>query len=385
MTKFLLNIFIWFVFFPYLRIVSIPGTGDTQPFALLFSIFVCIWYVLNHRELRVPKIYIPITFCTLFSVGIFFLNGFEWLRNLVGYLSLCFIGIASYIYLKTNEGISEKFIKSVILIWGFVGFIQAFVYPDFFSFLLPRLSTSETRGVVGLAPEPSYYGTVCLFLMFFSIFHLKSWKYSCILLLQIFLLAKSSIAILLLTVFLIVYLIIKRKFTILSILILLFMSTVGILLNLETSSRAISLLKDALKDDPWLVFRTDASLNDRLSAIYFSIKGFFDHWGLPSLETYAEYVAKVEGKQDFFWEISTGRIMSGYGSALFDLGVVGLIIPVVFWVAIYRFFKPDREMGLIVCISFVLLMLTPVPLALPYLSFFLAYLIHYNGKKDTAN
>jgi len=391
MYRILLNIFIFFTFFPYIQVIYIPGTGDTQPFSILFAFFVCFTYLLKTKSFSVPKIYIIPLIVFFFSLIVFLFSTFSTeaaIRSLVGYLSLFLIGVATHIYLKENNGISDKYIKTVILIWFIVGAIQTFVYPNFLAFLLPRASTTFSRGVVGLATEPSYYGTVGVFLFFYSLFKLKSLKYTLLTLFQIIIFAQSALAILLLLVFLLVYLIVQRKFIILGIMILLIFTSSTFFLSINSTSRAVILAQRAFVQDPTMIFKADASLNERLGAIYFSVKGFFLHYGAPALfESYYQYMTAEGPKQDFFIANSAERIMSGYGAVLFELGVVGLLIPFIFHVAILKFFRGYRRWQIIVSTCFILLMFTPVPIALPYVSFFFSFLIHenYNAKQTLIN
>ncbi|WP_163221711.1 hypothetical protein [Bacteroides sp. 214] len=142
-------------------------------------------------------------------------------------------------------------------------------------------------------------------------------------------------------------------------------------------TRIYSLIK-LFSEDPLLAFQIDASLNDRLSGIYFSIKGFLENWGMPSgIDTYGAYVTEELKHQTFFIEsvITTTRIMSAYGAMLFELGIVGFVVPVLFYRAFKRYFGHDKQLRWAVFLSFSLLMINPVPIALPVLAFLFSYLM----------
>ena len=391
--KFIFHIFIFFVFFPYLRPIPIAGTGDTQPYALIIAIIALFFYWRIKANLKVPNEYFYFLIVFFFSFIVFIFSDISviGLRSLIGYLSLFVISIVSYYLFNKGFTLSDFILKWIIIVWGVVGLVQLFVDVSFMSFLLPRSSSSEVRGVVSLAPEPSYYGIMCLFLLFFSIFQLKSKKYFLFLIFQIVFLSKSTLLILILFLTGMVYLFFYRKyvqlFVIVALVPLIFIPIFSILFP---GTRVASLLK-SLWEEPDLIFYADVSLNDRLSAIFFSLKGFIEHFGMPSgINTYEAYVVVQPETRTFFdGHISTSKIMSGYGTVLFELGIVGLLIPILYYRAFKHYFILNRRLKWIVFISFSLLMINPVPIALPILGFLFSYLqnkIYYpNNANSTSN
>jgi hypothetical protein len=386
MYKLFLKLFIFFTFFPFIQIIKISGTGDTQPYSIFFASLVCFTYILEKKAFYIKKIYLSLFSLLILSILIFLISKFDkqWIiRSLVGYSSLFFIGFASYIYLKDNNGISEKFIKNVILIWFIVGAIQTFITRDFIVFLLPRASTSFSRGVVGISPEPSYYTTILIFLLFYSLFLLKSKIYIFLIVFQILIFARSSFGVMLLGFFFLVYLIVKKKFIIISLGICSIYFLLKFILNIKSNIRILELLNQInIKNGIYLIIKTDGSINDRLGSIYFPIKGFIDHYGFPSIfENYSYFIDRVFYKQDLFFIISKGRILSGYGSVLFELGIFGLIIPIIFIIAIFKYFSSQKEWQIIISICFTFFMLNPVTIALPYVAFFLSFLLYKKNNK----
>ena len=130
------------------------------------------------------------------------------IRRIANYASLLFIPLATFYVLKFNHGFNQLILKTTIIIWFSVGFIQAYFKPDFLSFLLPNPITLSDRGVYSLAAEPTFYAIVCLFLFFFVMhfFKVKDQKiYGFLLLIQIAFFAKSSMVVLFLFFALIVY------------------------------------------------------------------------------------------------------------------------------------------------------------------------------------
>ncbi len=386
MNKIALNILAFFVFFPYLKIIPIDGTGDTQPLALILSIIMLFFIFLKKKSIKLRFEYLLLLGIFLFSLFVVGFCGFSLvsLKSIVGYLSLFTISTVFSYYFKNKIYISDYFLKFVILAWGFVGLVQTYIYPSFLSFILPRAITDGgLRGVVGLAPEPSYYGTMCFFLLFFSVFQLRSKFFSFFLLFQIIVLAKSSLLLLVLLFVAFLYLLFYRKFLIIIGVSLSFTVVVIPLFAFFTEGSRMYNLSNAFIKDPLLIFETDQSLNDRLSAIYFSIKGFLDHYGFPSgIGTYESYVTKEYPHQDFFWGLISSKIMSGYGCLLFELGFIGLIIPILFYKAISHYFGVEKQMKWVIFFSFSLFMFTPVPIALPILGFFYSYLLYHKSPNN---
>jgi hypothetical protein len=366
----MIYLFIFFVFFPYIPILSIDGLVNTQPSALVLSIILFFYYIVIKRE-AMPKQFIFPIILLIIASGFFIISDMSLtsIRSFLGYLSLFFISYTTYILLKKNNGISDNHIKLVIIIWGLAGLIQTYVYPDFLSSILPRFATTEKRGVVGFATEPSHYGTICIFLLFYSIFHIKSYLYSFFLLFQIIFFAKSGIAVLLLSLAFVIYIIIYRKFLIGGLIIMITIVFMQISFKYYIQNTRLEYLIQIAINSPNDIL-SDVSIMDRFSAIYFSLKGFIEHWGVPmGMNAYHEAGAT-----------STGRILSGYGSALFELGIFAFVIPIFFTIIICNYFSENKKMGIVISTFFALMMFTPVPMALPYVSFFGGYLIYYKHK-----
>ena len=90
------------------------------------------------------------------------------------------------------------------------------------------------------------------------------------------------------------------------------------------SSRLLR-ISSLIISDPLTFFYLDNSSSDRIANIFFSFKGFIDNFGFPhGFVNWSEYV-NSNFTNFSFPNITTGRIMSTYGSMLFELGVFGLI------------------------------------------------------------
>jgi hypothetical protein len=133
-------------------------------------------------------------------------------------------------------------------------------------------------------------------------------------------------------------------------------------------------------NDPLSLVLLDASANDRFFHIVFSLKGFFDNSALPN--GFDSWIPYAKSQLDVFsgyviaqWFSLGGRIMSGYGSLLFETGFFGLLIPLAVLYSYYQAFRNGTFLrGSCICLGCFLLMLSATPLAYPLFAFNLAML-----------
>ena len=97
-------------------------------------------------------------------------------RSSCNYISLFVVTYVCYFFMNKYGIINYNFFKVSVIIWFAVGMIQTFFNPTFLLFLQPRDVIYESfygdrggRGVLGFAPEPTYYGLVCLQFLLFAI------------------------------------------------------------------------------------------------------------------------------------------------------------------------------------------------------------------------
>ena len=155
------------IFFPYLTFFT--RKIDTSPYSLIIATFVIIIALI--KKAKVPKYIFVLFLLFLFSFLLLSTStiNFSVIRIVAGYYSVFVIAWATYYIIKINNyNIKEKLMYNFILIWFFVGIVQTVFYPDFMTFFLDRVNTGFGRGVVSLSPEPTYYGTVAIFLFLIS-------------------------------------------------------------------------------------------------------------------------------------------------------------------------------------------------------------------------
>jgi len=77
------------------------------------------------------------------------------------------------------------------------------------------------------------------------------------------------------------------------------------------------------------VIQRDASINDRVSNVVFSIYGFFYNLGIPGgYHSFSEMTLLLAKEfNGFFWfGFGSDKVMSFFGSFVYELGILGLLI-----------------------------------------------------------
>lgn len=367
----------FFCAFPFLSIFPFPS--DTQPYALLIAVV----YLLLRKRVRIPRnFYLPLAMLAVivawFVLTLLVEPVSEWLmlfRKVYNYITVMVIPLAVYNSFQYTNGLKEKWIKGFILAWLVVGVVQSYIYPNFLGFLVPNFRTSATRGVPGLASEPSFYGYMMVFFCVLAS-RFKSEKeryiYIAICVLQVIFLAESSVAIVYLLVFLSV-LVIKWILHFYKMSPTRFLSTIvlvalsGALLYMlakvyvrnNAGSRLVQLSRKLISNIGSMrtledVYRVDVSVGQRVNAIYTSVKVSAENFFMPHGFVYTDF---------------SGRIMSAYGTALYEFGFIGIYLIAFFSVAIYK--GQDRSWPILIGVA--AMMFSAVQLASPMFSFLLGY------------
>lgn len=375
MNKILFFLLYFFTFFPYLKILPLPT--DTQPYALIISMVIFFLYLLKNKKIN-QKFLISLLFVFLaFLIFLIDIN-MTSLRSMAGYLSLFFLQYAFFLIIKKEKNIRKKFIKVSMNIWFVVGLIQSYIKKDFLSFLIADMRTSPDRGVTSLAPEPTFYAIVILFyILIISIFFKGKEKkyYTFNGLIQIILFSKSTMVLLFLLIFFTLRIITKIKIQhviYFTIILTIMSSIINIYSEYFEGLRYYKMFK-LIWENPLGFFLIDASSNDRFSHVFFSVKGFLDNYFLPNgFSSWSDYLTKeLTHYKNIFFYVSTGRIMSGFGSLIYEMGIVGLLFIIYLNKNINSFFcKKSNKLFYIIFIN--LLMFTAIPIAFPIFNFLMA-------------
>lgn len=303
------------------------------------------------------------------------INGFTFynLRSLAGYLSVFVIPAATYSFLKQgdSEELMRKFINFAVYSWLIVGIAQLLIGQDFLSFLLSNMRTGgdSGRGVNSLAAEPTYYGIYCIFLMMLNYLYGNDLKLHLLLLFQILVLSISSMTILFIVLLIAIWLIanvsLRNTLTIIIGLVCL-----GIIFDYVAPGSRFIVLYHQLIENPEAILATDQSINARLGHALFSVLGSLDNYLFPNgFNTFHIYLEGINASVSWYdWTggIEDGmKIMSGYGSALFELGIFSITIPVVVTMLIFKRFKEDKKTSFVFAIFLNLIMFSSIQLTFP--------------------
>lgn len=195
-SNLLIYLFLFFCFFPYIKII--PMETDTQPYAMIIGIIVMLSYPFYQSYKDIRWLFILVILSII--IAIFSKLDFDTFRSLFNYLSIFVVPAATISALTKCNGLSFKFYRSCIFIWLAVGIIQQFIYPEFGTQLLSRASFGgAARGIVSLAPEPTFYAIICCLMAIIGFLNFRNEKQymflQILLLFQIVILARSSMVI----------------------------------------------------------------------------------------------------------------------------------------------------------------------------------------------
>lgn len=365
-------------FFPYVTFYSF-GT-DIQPWNILYVALLAVLMFISN--LKFSKSLVFLFLPVLYALFLFVLsvNKFDGLRSLLGYTTIAFVPFVTLYILERKYQLFVRILKISTIMYMIVGIIQMIYKTDFLISILGRLRTTLGRGFTSLAPEPTAYGLVCIFLLliFLTLKIENKRKYIYMLLFQIVFIAQSSMTILFLLIFVFYKILFNMNIKIVFISIL---SVIIFILLYDSllafNSRPITMLNSVINSPTDIVYR-DQSINDRASAVYFSIKGFIDSYFIGSgFSKYAEYLNNELPKQAYFWYVSTSnRIMSYYGSILFELGFIGLLIPFTYSAIIFQAYKRNLKDMLVYLFFLNTILFSAIALSFPLVGVYIATLLY---------
>jgi hypothetical protein len=262
--------------------------------------------------------------------------------------------------------------------------IQNFIDKDFLTFFLSRSSAAWGRGTVGLFNEPSALAAALVFYLILQFILDKKFDYISLFMVSIIIifLAKSSLGLLFLLLLLGSYIFFNPKN---SILILPSIFALFITLYLLTGSDSrMGRLLDLLYTQPEIILLIDQSIHDRFFAIFFSLKGFYENYFFPNgfgaysqaVETFVPYSEIANNS----WISKGTTIMSGYGAALFELGIVGIIYIIYPLILIFKYFKKNFGAGLSLSVSLTAFMFATIPISYPMYGLMMGILLSKDKK-----
>jgi hypothetical protein len=382
--------------FPYLIFIT-PTPSDLQPAGVvLASLFiVCflpwhlnmthsiIWWITS-MLLGIPLFYALLKFAFDPSFSI---------RSVASYSSL-FIFFLIGTALKSQSRITVRLLFGVTLVWLVVGLVQKFMDPSFGYELIRSPRSSLHRGVVSLAAEPSFYSIQILMLLILSwLIKRKGQVGSNILLLieglllfQIIYLSQSFFGILLVVVFLLIRLIavLPTMFPLFASVFLICMyytkdHIIALVWQYRLYGRVFDVLASML-NNPLRVVANDQSAGERAADIVIAAHSIWERPFLNPGYTIAywrEYIYSVEHLFPWLNHIAMGnRIMSGIGSAVFELGTIGICVALAFFMPFFTFKRKSVALAFFMPLA----MLTAIQIALPLVGIVLGYVV--SSKKE---
>jgi hypothetical protein len=302
-------------------------------------------------------------------------------RSLVGYGTVFLMPIAVLVLAASGIRLPDRLLDVAVYIWGFVGAVQVLVWPSFMTFLVTASRTTEARGVPSLSNEPSLYATTLIFfiMLYFIRKRERSWPVLfCII--QVIFFAQSALGILFVLMMLGLYTLHRFSApTAIALLVAFSGVLLGIVLYSDeflAGTRVGGLIHLAM-NSPGRILLLDQSVNNRFANIFYSLKGAMEAFLVPhGFNVWENYQHTQD--QIYSGVMQSGdvaRIMSGYGTALFEMGVAGVAIPVVVTIGILRtLWREDHSRAIVMLIVAHLMLIMPVPLAFPLLGYLIGEL-----------
>jgi len=306
-----------------------------QPWVIFLDIVIIFFLIRCKVHFYIIFSYLVFGFILVLAV----LDGSNYVYRSVATYLILFLGL-HFFYLVCVTSFPALLCAVFFsnLVWVFFGLCQYFLGVDSLSFLV-NLRSSADRGMTSLAPEPTHFGLQLIFFSWIILIlnqaGLVSFKravfFVAINFFSVVFLAKSSMAVLYILIFL-PFFFLAKGVSLKSILFLLglflIFCLIGLLyLDVNPESRLAFIATNFLSD-PLSVPQEDASVNARASHLVLSLYGafsgvFYPH-GFSAFNDHSYVLNKELG--GFFWyNYQSNIIMSGLGALLYELGALGLL------------------------------------------------------------
>jgi len=393
------NLFIIFSLLPWVNFGL--NNMDSQPWSFIFGII----FLLSLKKITFPDY--SITILVLVFIGLVcaflrtdYLDTFFVLRATVNYFSLSLFYILFYNYF-INYHFPFKIFVFFNFLWIGFGLLELF-YPELTK-SISIMRTDSSRGATSFAPEPTFFA-IFLFISSWILAESKNFlinkKITIILLINIIsiiFLAESAMVFLFLVIvismilisnllhFLISLKIIKKNLVSYVIWICLGYLMLIIAKDLLNETRLFFLINKFLNAQSILeIIINDASINARVESVYFSTIGSFKNYLIPGgLDSFIEMrreILSLMEEEIFNNRVESNKIMSWAGSLLYELGIFGLLIMVLFFKSIYK----GSLRSLLNCITLFLILFSAIPVAFPLIPILLSLMV-YNKKIQILN
>lgn len=381
--KALVRIFIVAALFPY---VGIPLGMDTQPWALLASMggFLLLFRRMVFTGVHWGLFLLATASCLMMVIEG---GGFGAIRNAAGYVSLFLLAVMGAHAMRVDREGVAKAIDVSLIIWLAVGLIQRLVWRDAFTILLSAARTTESRGVVGLAPEPTFYASMILLMVLWrATIGLRRWHIGVLVLTVVALASSSQILIVLLIAggVAAICLLFTRYWWVSAALMACGAAGMFAIVALLQDTRIGELAALAI-ENPALILARDASANERFVHIFAGLHAAIDFAGMPQgilTAQWTDYVNDIVRRYPhIFWVPQGGdRIMSALGALCFQMGALALPLIIASGAALTTWRAPAGY-RMIWAAAFGALVLTALPLGHPLLGAVLGALAYVGHQR----
>lgn len=332
---------------------------DTQPYAFLAALLLFAARYRFDDEVHIPSILAVIILMCLSVASLVAVLPFQVIKRLFSYFSVLIIP-AAVRRMRPDffEKSFERVAKLLILLWFLVGFVQTVWDRSFMSAFVPLMRTSSSRGVCGLASEPSFYGYMCFFFFLFTLdFKNSRLGFMALCLIQTVLFARSAVSIVYFLLLAVMYsfsllgsMKLSDIMTVVAIFLAILFVAYVVLVYLPETRMAVLLRRflSAIGDAGVI---DDESVQQRINAIILSLS----RYGVP-------------------YYIGTRQIMSGFGGMIYEMGIFSLLIILPILTSI-RDAYPGK-MGVVIAATISICMLSAIQLSSPLFGYYIGYCWH---------
>jgi hypothetical protein len=397
--KNLIIAFLLFALFPYIKIL--PVSSDIQPNALIVGVLIIGVNLLRSIGKNIAVSFfggVAIALCFV-PIDRFYYDSYSILRGLGSVASFV---VSVIVWNEIGRGdleeiVTNKFITVVFGIYIIGGGLQLYFNPDLLTPILSRpygYGGIGGRGVESFTAEPTFLAIQIILIMRFGFVLVKnSLNGTNILLgLVIIVLISKSSSVIISGVIGLLFLIIPfflgksasgRGIVVLLFLFLLAVGIGGYFTNsgmIQSDLRVLRIIDRLINDGLIELSINDYSTADRLKHIEASFNLSIQDWLIP--HGYGNFYASYNSFQskylvdDRFYVTFNDRIMSGYGSLLFEFGWFG-VVPIYLITRNLIISKSSTRSFWVVLIS--LLLIQSVPISNPMVAFLASK--HYGDKK----
>ncbi|MCP1647230.1 hypothetical protein [Pseudomonas nitroreducens] len=378
--------------FPWTQLTK-SFESDIQPYSLIIATPITIIFLAaKSRDLKTGRIGLGCLLAALLGsliiITIILIDGIdaESLRGAYQYAYATILFLLTYSLSKINLHNKKNiiFIQRILIlsfiVWVFVGAYQLLIDKNFLTSLVKRSVVTSDRGAISLSSEPAYFGQTLIFYSM-SFYLLNKSKLSLLSLILAPTLTMSSVAAIVITVILSIYLLSRYKsksifFIPLIALLITYTPYLTSALSEVTDTRIFYLLDKLTQEGAYILL--DGSLNIRITHFYYSHLGFISDFGIPHGTKYwPRYIDSRIGEFSLLWDSGTqqtNRINSGIGGVLFEGGIFSLgLLGAVFYI-LNKASKNRSELILFTGIS-ITLMYTGYTFKTPFIYILITLLI----------